>query len=104
MKVCSKRDCEFGGLPQPLGNFQVDNSKKSGYKSACKACCRKADRIRRKKKKEAKRFDNPGFLRYISSSREKRKAPCFGHQYASYVMQRKKLTDLKMYPLDKIKV
>jgi hypothetical protein len=37
-KICRKKDCVFGGVPQPIGNFNNDISKKDGHSSNCKAC------------------------------------------------------------------
>lgn len=45
MKICSKKDCIFGGQPQPFENFCKDNSKKSGLSSNCKTCRNKHNKV-----------------------------------------------------------
>lgn len=41
MKICSNKNCEHGGKPQPVNNFDLNKDKKDGYHSNCKDCRRK---------------------------------------------------------------
>ena len=44
-KICSRPDCPFKGLSQPLANFSKRKDMKDGYRSQCRAC----DKIARDK-------------------------------------------------------
>lgn len=37
-KICSKKECEFKGEPQPFSNFHKNKSKKDGLQFHCKSC------------------------------------------------------------------
>lgn len=41
-KICSRKDCQFVGLEQNIGNFGFKNKKKGRYRPECKSC-RNAD-------------------------------------------------------------
>lgn len=51
IKICSKKDCPFGGAPQPTENFSKASRKKDGLRSSCKTC----DKISRRKYYEKNR-------------------------------------------------
>lgn len=61
LRICSKKDCEHGGEPQPIFNFNKNSSKKSGLRSACQSCDRKmaknwAEKNKPKKEKNIKQW------------------------------------------------
>lgn len=40
LKICSRKDCQHRGEPQPISNFYRDNRWLSGLRSECKDCSR----------------------------------------------------------------
>ena len=54
-KICSRLDCEFAGIEQPLENFKKQKTGKLGHTSMCKSCDkiyhREYNRIHKKPKK-----------------------------------------------------
>ena len=70
------KKCSKCGLIKPIGDFQADKSKKSGYKSQCKACIK--SNPGRKKYMEDYRSDHKDYFKdkhaeYRSRNREKLK-------------------------------
>ena len=43
-KICCRKDCEFGGKPQPLSNFRKDKNKPDGHRPECKSCTKKYEK------------------------------------------------------------
>jgi len=55
MKICRHKDCPFGGKPQPLDDFDNNNSAKDGKSWNCKACRRRMQTEHRARKKAVKK-------------------------------------------------
>ena len=53
MKICSKKDCIFAGISQPLISFDKRNNRKNGLQSACKSCCKKQNKQWHQENKES---------------------------------------------------
>lgn len=40
LKICSRKDCQHRGEPQPISNFSREKRWRNGYRSQCKDCVR----------------------------------------------------------------
>ena len=58
-KICSRKDCQHGGEPQPISNFHKDNLRAAGYKTYCKDCDRALDQLPKRKASRARYFESP---------------------------------------------
>lgn len=54
-KVCSKKECEFARLIQPLENFSKDEKRKNKLNPQCKACIKEYQEIHKKDIKHYKK-------------------------------------------------
>ena len=65
-KVCSNKDCELAGIPQPVANFHkhISPSMKDGLQSHCKKCQATRKRLRKQDPKVRERIQEMERLRY----------------------------------------
>ncbi len=56
-KVCSRKDCEFNGVAQPLENFYTDKACKGWFSTQCKSCFIKRSKDRYQRTFVGRKYD-----------------------------------------------
>lgn len=90
-KICSRKDCQHLGEPQPISNFYKDNLRPAGYKTYCKDCDRALDQLPKRRASRARYFQSPAGKATTRRFSQSQKGRAYYAQAASLHYQANKL-------------